>query len=242
MESGAEAAAGGRVSDRVAHRLRSMIACGELAPGENLPGERRLAETLGVSRVSVRAALQTLKAEGFLAAIQGGGTRVVSSAISLDAPLAAMARLDLGNLRDLADIRIILETWAARRAASVATPEGLAEIEGAIAEMDDARRRGRVTTDHDLRFHFAIAKAAASTVYIHILTVIREILVQMMEYNRQTRYTAGDDLEILAQHRAVLAAVRAGDGAAAGAAMERHLRWVVARRSTELGLNDNTTD
>ncbi|HSK38856.1 MAG TPA: winged helix-turn-helix domain-containing protein, partial [Arenibaculum sp.] len=68
-----------RVSDRVAARLLDMIAQGHLTPGQRLPGERLLAEQMGVSRVSVRAALQRLKTQGFLAAVQGGGTRVVSS-------------------------------------------------------------------------------------------------------------------------------------------------------------------
>src|SRR5262245_54964571 len=57
-----------RVSDRVARELMRLIAEGRLAPGERLPGERELATLMGVSRVSVRAALQQLKARGLLSA------------------------------------------------------------------------------------------------------------------------------------------------------------------------------
>ncbi|MCR6631522.1 MAG: winged helix-turn-helix domain-containing protein [Magnetospirillum sp.] len=62
---------GGRISDRVADSLLARIASGEWTPGQRLPGERQLAEDMGVSRVSVRAALQSLKTQGFVDAVQG---------------------------------------------------------------------------------------------------------------------------------------------------------------------------
>ena len=68
-----------RVADRVAQELLRLIAAGKLAPGERLPGERHLAEMMHVSRVSVRAALQQLKTQGFVASVQGGGTRVLAA-------------------------------------------------------------------------------------------------------------------------------------------------------------------
>ncbi|MBF0128365.1 MAG: FadR family transcriptional regulator [Alphaproteobacteria bacterium] len=223
-----------RVADRVAERLRAMITSGAVAPGERLPGERQLAESMGVSRVSVRAALQCLKAQGFLEAVQGGGTRVISSATCMDPPLALMARLNLDNLRDLAEIRVILEVWAARRAAESATPEALAELAETVETMEASRLRGCVTTSHDMRFHFAVAKASGSAVYTHIMRVIRDILIQMMEHNRKTRYTPEDDRDIVVQHRAIMESIREKDGDAAAAAMERHLRWVIAHHDAEI--------
>lgn len=219
---------GGRVAERVAERLRTSIVSGTVAPGERLPGERQLAETMGVSRVSVRAALQSLKAQGFLEAVQGGGTRVISSCSCMDPPLSAMARLNLDNLRDLAEIRVTLEMWAARRAAASATSEALAEMTETIAIMEAGRQRGQVTTNDDMHFHFAVAKAAGSAVYTHLMRVIRDILIELMEHNRKTRYSADNDRDIIAQHRAILEAIREKDGDGAAAAMERHLRWVIA--------------
>ncbi|TAN49516.1 MAG: FadR family transcriptional regulator, partial [Rhodospirillales bacterium] len=99
----------GLLSERVAGHLRRLIDEGVLAPGERLPGERQLAEALKVSRVSVRAALQCLKAEGYLEARQGGGTKVLSSARSLESPLAGLVRRSPANLRDLVELRILLE-------------------------------------------------------------------------------------------------------------------------------------
>ncbi|HTH15228.1 MAG TPA: winged helix-turn-helix domain-containing protein, partial [Magnetospirillum sp.] len=78
------------VSDRVADRLMARIASGEWMPGQRLPGERQLAEDMGVSRVSVRAALQALKTQGFVDAVQGGGTRVVANDRCMDPGLTEL--------------------------------------------------------------------------------------------------------------------------------------------------------
>ena len=104
-----------RLSDRIADRLLARIASGEWPVGTQLPGERTLADSMGVSRVSVRAALQALKTQGFLDAVQGGGTRVVATDAALDSGLAALVRVSRDNLFDLAEIRGILETWAAEQ-------------------------------------------------------------------------------------------------------------------------------
>lgn len=219
---------GDRISDRVAARLLDMIAQGHLAPGERLPGERQLAERMGVSRVSIRAALQRLKAQGFLVAVQGGGTRVLSSASDMDPALTEMVRRKLDNLYDLAEIRLVLESWAAGRAARNATVEQVDEIERAVEAMarpDRTEQRGR----DDMEFHLAVGKAAASPVYMHILSVIRETLGHMLEFHRYELFGPGHDEILLAQHRAVLEAIRHGDAAAASQAMGAHLTWVLQR-------------
>ena len=64
------------ISDRLAVRLLMLIASRRLQPGSRLPPERHIAEALSVSRVSVRAALDRLKIEGYLQSVQGSGTRV----------------------------------------------------------------------------------------------------------------------------------------------------------------------
>ena len=218
-----------RVSDRVAERLMAMIAGGKIAPGQRLPGERQLAEDMGVSRVSVRAALQSLKTQGLLAAVQGGGTRVISGTPTMDPALAGLVRASLENLHDLAEIRGILEAWAARRAAANASPEHVAEMEAIVAAMTaDAARGGRHKVDDDIRFHMAVAKASGSAIYMHIVTMIRDILGNMLNYHRYQLFPSpDDDRAILGQHQAVLAAIRAHDQDGAAAAMSRHLGWVI---------------
>ena len=65
-----------KLSDQIAEQLEGMIADGTLKPGERLPAERQLAERLGISRPSLREAIQKLASKGLLSTRQGGGTFV----------------------------------------------------------------------------------------------------------------------------------------------------------------------
>jgi DNA-binding FadR family transcriptional regulator len=226
VKDGIEFPAADRISDRVAAALLDRIAKGELAPGERLPGERQLAESLGVSRVSVRAALQRLKTQGFIAAVQGGGTRVVSSAMEMDPPFTEMVRVQSDNLFDLAEIRLVLEAWAAGRAARNATPEQVEEIRRTVERMAEPGR-GRLRVRDDAEFHIAIGKASGSAVYTHILSVIRDTLTQLMEFQRHELFGGTEDETIVAQHRVVCEAIARRDPEAATEAMRAHLAWVL---------------
>jgi GntR family transcriptional repressor for pyruvate dehydrogenase complex len=223
-----------RISDRVADRILARIASGEWAPGQRLPGERQLAEEMEVSRVSVRAALQGLKTQGFLAAVQGGGTRVVSDGACMDPSLAELVRVNHQNLADLAELRCIVEVWGARRAATQASPAHRAELTDIMAAMDADMADGKHKTENDIRFHLAIAKASGSAIYMHVMGTFRGILQKMLDHHRYEMFpTAGDDGILLGHHRAVFEAIMAGDGEAAAAAMQAHLGWVVAAYRAE---------
>ena len=219
-----------KISTQVTERLLARIAAGEWTVGQRLPGERQLAEQMGVSRVSVRAALQTLKTQGFLDAVQGGGTRVISNADTMHPGLAELVRVSQSNLHDLVELRGILETWAVRRAALSATPAQIAELADILAAGASDLSRGRRKAENDICFHLAVAKASGSGLYIHLMGLFRGILQQMLDYHRCELFTApGDDATIQDHHQAIFAAIRGGDPEAAAAAMQRHLGWVLER-------------
>ena len=219
-----------RVADRIANELLRLITSGELAPGERLPGERQLADMMGVSRVSIRAALQQLKAQGFVTAVQGGGTRITAAADELDSALAQLVRSNRDNLHDLAEVRSNLEVWAARRAAERATPEQRAEIDRAFVTMTAEGRPSRFKAEDDHNFHLAIAKASGSAVYLHLMSVLGDVLEQMFAFHRYSLYASpADDQRLTRQHRAIWAAIKARDGDAAAAAMKDHLSTVLSR-------------
>ena len=216
-----------KVSERVRRSLADMIARGELAPGERLPGERQLAERMGVSRVSVRAALQQLKTQGFLVAVQGGGTRVVSSVGGMDPPLAALVRLKSESLSDLAEIRLMLESWAANRAARFATAEQVAEIDAAARRMEDPRRALHRAED-DVAFHLAVGRAAASPIYMHFLSVGQEALGDLLAFHHGALFAPGSADTIVGHHAAIRDAIASRDPGLAERAMRAHLEWVLA--------------
>lgn len=214
----------------VAQTIMKWIADGDLLPGEKLLGERQLAERLGVSRVSVRAALQQLKAQGLLSAIQGGGTRVAAITARLDDGLSALARARIENLRDLAEIRIAMESWAARRAAERASPDQISEIGFHLERMIEASESdapGLEKAREDTAFHLAIGKAAGSAVYIHFLATIRDVLADMLAFHRYGLFKPEDDAAVNAHHRAIHEAIAANKPDEAEAAMRTHLAWVL---------------
>lgn len=231
-----------RVSERVAQELTRLIANGKLAPGERLPGERQLADRMGVSRVSVRAAMQQLKARGFLSAVQGGGTRVVGMAEELDSGLISLLQADQRNLNDLAEMRAHLEVWAARRAAQNASENQVREIENAYHSMADSARAPRHKAEDDLRFHLAIARASGSAVYLHLMSVLGDTLEKMFSFHRYALYaTPEDDARFLDHHRRIAEAIRARDEDAAANAMAEHLDSIL-RRYRQTSGEDLETD
>lgn len=226
-----------RVSDRVAEQLLEMIANGTVAPGERLPGERQLAQQMGVSRVSVRAALQTLKTRGLLSAVQGGGTRVMAISGQVDCALVQLTRLNYDNLHDLMQMRVGMEEWTARQAAQNAQPEHIAEMDDSLTVMARINTRPAQKNAEDMRFHLAVAKASGSAVYMHMISVLRDILEQSLTTHRIELYASTEDeLVLLEQHRAIARAIanRAPDDAAR--AMRRHLEWVAARYKLQTAL------
>lgn len=234
-----------RISEWVAQQLLDRIARGELVPGERLPGERQLAEQLHVSRVSVRAALQKLKTQGFLTAVQGGGTRVVSSAGMMDGALTAMVRSTHQNLCDLVEIRLALESWAARRAAERATPEQIDTIGRILAAMSETNRDGGRAAD-DMDFHVAVAQASGSPVYLHLLSTIRDILGNMVEMKHTEPFMENHEALMIEHHRAIHQALARRDPDGAASAVTAHLGWILARYRTmsehSTGGTDSATD
>jgi GntR family transcriptional repressor for pyruvate dehydrogenase complex len=210
-------------SRRIADELRAMIADGRLGPDSRLPSERLMAERMGVSRVSVRAALQQLKAEGFLDAKRGSGTKVVSSVQTLETPLLALVRGQPENFSDLLELRALLEGWAAARAARLAGPADLEEI-GKIVRAMERDRQFRHAAENDLAFHMAVARASGSIAYQHIVAVIRQTLAKIVTHlHDELQEQNGLEARILEQHRAIFEAIRDKNPELATAHMTAHL-------------------
>ena len=222
-----------RVSDRVASELLKLIGDGRLTPGERLPGERQLATMMGVSRVSIRAALQQLKEQGLLSAVQGGGTRLLASDREIESDPGQLPRIDADNIHDLIAIRSIIEVWAARRAAERATPQQIADLEAATQHAGDRQAQD------DFRFHRAIARASGSKMYLHLIERLRDTLEAALDYERSAIPRSPEEAQaVAAQHAAIVAASRDRDPAAAAAAAQAHLDFL---RDRHRGVVANTT-
>ena len=107
-----------RVSDEVANQIKNLISDGQLKPGDRLPPERELIKQFGVSRPSLREALNALVTMGFLEIKQSKRTFVKSVASErMEDPLSFLIKTDTQKIFDLIEVRKAMEAWGATQAA-----------------------------------------------------------------------------------------------------------------------------
>jgi DNA-binding FadR family transcriptional regulator len=207
--------AAGRLSlvDAAIEQLRDQLAAGTWPVGSRIPTEHALAEQLKVGRNTVREAVRVLAHAGMLRSRQGEGTFVVSTSD----PSAVLRGMERAGVRDVLEVRVALETDAARLAAVRHTAEDIAVLRAALdAEVDVLREFGpRDAIDHDLEFHTALVAAAhnpaLTELYGYFSSSVREAMLA----------TFGDrDMPTVSviTHRALIDAVEAGDPDTAEAA------------------------
>lgn len=208
---------------RVAEHLGRQIRSGLIAPQSRLPTEHELANELGVSRNVVREALSQLRADGLVYVRQGAGTIALapedSKVIRLD-PLLLGQATDLGQLFEL---RAILEIEAAGLAATRIGPEGLSVLSCALARMRGRERTRDDSVAADLEFHREISRATGNA---YILTFTAYIAGQIRDTIYLARRAQPIDVvvdETVAEHEAILAALKDGNEGKARGAMRHHI-------------------
>ena len=166
-----------RVSDEIVNQLKSLISEGILKPGNQLPPERELIKEFGVSRPTLREALRSLIAMGFLEGKQTKRT-FVKSVISgrMQDPISFLIKTDTQKIFDLIEVRKAMEAWSAFHAAQRATQEDIKQLESTIEEMKAAYEKGRSWEKEDADFHLAIAQATHNTIQTHIMSTIYDLL------------------------------------------------------------------
>ncbi len=177
-----------------------------------------------MSRGSVRDAIRALEVMGLVEVRQGDGTLVRElSPDALVRPLASVLVQKRQLLRDLLDMRKIIEPPLAARAALHATPEEVARLEAILERQAAKMARGELAMEEDGEFHYVIATAARNDVALRVIDVLMDLLRECREQSLQT---PGRRERSLAGHRQVLAAIRSRDPAAAEAAMRRHIEEI----------------
>ncbi|MDO8931014.1 MAG: FadR/GntR family transcriptional regulator [Rhodocyclaceae bacterium] len=221
-----------RISDAVAGELEARILEGSLKPGDRLPSERDLAVELGVSRPSLREAIQKLVSKGLLSSQHGGGTFVTDS---LEAPFVdpwqQMLEGHPGLQGDMLEFRHMLEAEAAAMAARRATDADLERIEAALRAMEESFRGEdpQAQVDADLAFHQAIAEAAHNVLFGHMTSSLFRVIQGHLTRNLQHLRTLPEEWkELASQHRAIWLAIRDRQPEAAAAAARVHIDFVRA--------------
>lgn len=158
---------------QVVDQLVQRIETGSWAVGERIPSEPELVERLGVSRNTLREAVQALIHNGMLEARQGDGTYVLSSS---EFGAAMQRRLQRSTVVEILEVRHGLEREMARLAASRRTDEDLALIREKLTQSQALRHDAEAYTLADLDFHMAIATATYNGVMIDLYKNMTESL------------------------------------------------------------------
>jgi GntR family transcriptional repressor for pyruvate dehydrogenase complex len=206
------------MSESVAARLEAMIVSGELAPGRKLPPERELAQLLGVSRGLVREAIHELALKGLVSRRQGRGTEVRGPYRSeFTGAIIGYLTQNAREVAELLDFREALEPPIAARAAERATAADVQRLQRITAQLESEADPERAA-DIDAQFHHAIALVKLVETSMEVLNQTRRRNLQTPERRRLSRDA----------HRAILAAIEAGDAETAERAMTDHIRGVAS--------------
>ncbi len=184
-----------------------------------LPPERDLALKLGVSRPVVREATKRLELQGLLEVKHGVGTRVVDK---LHKPLNGSLELlipdDKERLRQLVQVRFMLEPENARLAAVNATAEQIEGLRAALTQLKEAKDF-EAAVEADMRFHREVAAASGN----QISTLLLYSLSELIQSSLIRGYSRTSTENAVRQHAAVLEAIEKRDALAAAQAMRDHL-------------------
>ncbi len=208
-----------RAYEEIVRQLQSLIAQGQLKPGDRLMTERELAQEFGVSRVTVRQALSVLQAMGLVESRIGNGT-FARTRVPTVTVLASMLNPPKSTLLDQLELRRLIEPEVARLAADRASPSHLREMAGFIELQRERLKQGRPFVEEDSAFHLAIARSSGNDLLVRMMESIHELLRESREQSLRTK----DAMErSLAGHRRIIDAVRRHDPKAAQRAMLRHV-------------------
>ena len=215
-----------RLSDTVARQLEQRILEGALKAGDRLPAERELALELGVSRPSLREAIQKLASKGLLYSRQGGGTFVADQLKdTLANPWAQMLASHPALNDDLLEFRAVLEAQCAEWAALRATPDDLLRLTQSLQTATAAitTLQAEAVAEADAAFHAALAEAAHNAFAAHMMSVVQGLLEKDVLFNLGELISVPvASRMLLEQWTAIVDAVRSQNAAVARQAAITH--------------------
>ncbi|ASY62003.1 putative biotin regulatory protein BioR (GntR family) [Sinorhizobium sojae CCBAU 05684] len=194
------------LASRISRALAERIISGQLAPGERLRQDH-VAEEFGASHVPVREAFRRLEAQGLAVSEPRRGVRVAS--------------FDLKEVREVAEMRAVLEVLALRHAIPHLTRAILDRAEVATAAADSSRDV-RSWEAANRAFHRLILEPCAMPRLLAAIDDLHAASARFLFSIWRSSWEARTDHD----HRAILAALRQGKGEEAAAILERHVGWI----------------
>ena len=209
------------ITEQVIQYFKDHINSGSWTVGEKIPSENRLTETLGVSRASVRTAIQYLSALGVLESRHGKGTYLLEDHV--DEHTGSQTKItaqDCLDMEKVLEFRRIVESEACYLAAERATPELTAQLQEYLDEMHQNKGNPEKFVSADIKFHAAICRASQNP-------LLEKSMLKVFEENRrdhdQMNQIFGYEDGIY-YHSLILKAIKEKNGNKARETMFEHLQ------------------
>jgi GntR family transcriptional repressor for pyruvate dehydrogenase complex len=214
------------VAEHIIERIRS----GEWAPGQKLPNLVELAASYGIGRTTIREAISALKATGWLQVRHGSGTYISEVLPEPDRGGTVTLFRDAESLREILEVRKVLETGSAMLAAEKRTEADLTHMRQILKRMEDSLigHDTELGEQADVEFHLAIAQASQNKLMAQLMDSLAQQLNATIRETRliwfyQEEQTAAALLE---EHRRIYQRIAERDALGARDAIFEHLTKV----------------
>lgn len=209
------------ITTSIVNQVVDLIASGEYRPGQRLPSERELMETLGVGRSSIREAFQAMAIMGLIDIRPGQGTfvRDITTDVIIRRNIFAPL-LTPEATGELMEARVAFEPTITALAAERRTAEELKAMDDVLAQCDRALETGEPIFNLSASFHLLVAQASHNTVFIRFMETLFALMAA-----RGARIEEHIDFKRweVASHRELRDAIEQRDGEAARELMEKHI-------------------
>ena len=228
-----------KLYEEIAEILRSMIARGELKPGDKLESVQKLATSFQVGRSAIREALSALRAMGLVEMKQGEGTYIKhfeaeKSSLAVSAPLL-MQKTDVLHL---VEVRKVFETGSVMYAARNRTEEDIECMLKILVDMQEALGDSDQEKETDIALHMAIAKATHNPLMISLMQNITDTMKSIMSSEIWLRSEMMTLENLLDDHKRIVVAIIEQDEQRAQSLMHQHLSVVKAYVAAGYGEQD----
>ena len=204
--------------------ILKMIMSGKWKQGEKIPSENEFKDMLGVSRHTVRSALNNLQMLGMVETRQGDGNYIKFIGIGLYMDfLIPYLFINEENINTIMEFREGIESITARYAALRATPEEIADLEKKLEKCNKVTNNVKEYLTADFNFHYAIAKMTKNDLLIQSMYVVKKYC-----YEALVKYVdKAISIDGTRRHRGILKAIQEHDPDAAEDHMNKHILKVI---------------
>jgi GntR family transcriptional regulator, transcriptional repressor for pyruvate dehydrogenase complex len=215
------------LAEQIYEDLVNMIVEENYKPGDRFPSENVLCERFSVSRNTLRAALNKLHVLGLTETRQGGGTylKEVNSDVYLNFFMPAVLTSNI-DLLEVMEFRRGIEVESARLAAENATETDIQELREYLEECRDNLHNMSSFEAANNEFHFAIAKASKSKMFIRMESIIHQMISTVMQKYLSEQ---GADIDSTFYHEMVMRCIIEHKPDEAAYFMDRHMQLLVER-------------